>query len=338
MKIEEIMSQLNNISKTKYYKFVYKSVGECKICSQYDGKTFPDTKIPKTHPNCKCMEVTTDPIDIAMAKFLPGIEYFVGTQNFNQNRSQLEKDYGDDIDNGTHSAPQYKLADNIKYNGYELALYNHIAFREGKYSVPYEDSQKIPTVGVGANMTEEYIIKELLNMQVISQNIATILRNFHRLDKDAKEKVNNYLKKRIRLTEAQIQQLFSKSLVIAEKDAQRVLSKGKWISQKNAQGKFYMLWHDNIIDNTTWEKMPALVKAICVDLAFNVGGNKFAKYKNFIKAVKAEDYRRAGLELLNSKDYDENITKKGEQVTLNGLAKRRLDAAIELTKLAEEIQ
>ena len=76
------------------------------------------------------------------------------------------------------------------------------------------------------------------------------------------------------------------------------------------------------------------MKAICVDLSFNAGGNRLAKYKNFIKAVKAGDYRRAGIELLDSKDYNNNIDDRDTR----GVAYRRRDAAIELTELAERIQ
>ena len=57
-----------------------------------------------------------------------------------------------------------------------------------------------------------------------------------------------------------------------------------------------------------------------------------AEYKNFIKALKAEDYRRAAIELLNSKDYNDNIGNRYKR----GVAYRRRDAAIELTELAEE--
>jgi len=87
------------------------------------------------------------------------------------------------------------------------------------------------------------------------------------------------------------------------------------------------------IDNTMWQKMPDLVKAICVDLSFNAGGNQLAKYKNFIKAVKAEDYRRAALELLDSRDFNSNIN----NINTRGVAIRRRDSAIELTELAEKI-
>ena len=47
----------------------------------------------------------------------------------------------------------------------------------------------------------------------------------------------------------------------------------------------------------------------------------------------------AALELLNSGDYRDNIkTTRNPKPKNSGLAKRRRDAAIELTKLAEEIQ
>lgn len=97
---------------------------------------------------------------------------------------------------------------------------------------------------------------------------------------------------------------------------------------------FSCAWCDGVRDSDTWRKMPDVVKAICVDLSFNIGSVKMAKYKNFIKAVKAEDYRRAALELLDSQDFNANKdTTKGD-----GVAKRRRDAAIELTELAEELQ
>ena len=161
---------------------------------------------------------------------------------------------------------------------------------------------------------------------------ANLLRNFHSLSENSKKTEIEKLEKRIKLTENQIQQLFTKSFSVAQKDAQSVLSKGKWVKQKDKNGKSYMVWDDNAIDNTTWQEMPDLVKAVCVDLSFNIGGPRMAKYKNFIKALKAEDYRRAAIELLNSKDYNDNIGNRDKR----GVAYRRRDAAIELTELAEE--
>ena len=50
MDLENVISKLNESSKTKYYKFTYQGDGKCKICPQYDGKVFPENKIPQTHP------------------------------------------------------------------------------------------------------------------------------------------------------------------------------------------------------------------------------------------------------------------------------------------------
>ena len=49
------------------------------------------------------------------------------------------------------------------------------------------------------------------------------------------------------------------------------------------------------------------------------------------KAVKAKDYRRAALELLDSRDFNSNINNRNTR----GMAIRRRDAAIELSQLAE---
>ena len=334
MDLDKTMQKLNNASRKKYYKFVYKGDGRCEICSQYDGRVFSDENLPETHPNCKCVEETDDPVDIALGKFYPAKEYYIGTKNFNATRRNLETRYGWQIDDSSHSAPQFRLGDNIERLGYNTALYRNIAFREGKFSRPYPDGNGIPTVGVGANMTEAHIIKELLKMNVISEKTASELRAFRRLDKSQKEEFVARLQKTVRLTEDQIQRLFSLSREIAQKDAQQIFSKGKWMRGKNKNGKSIMVWCDGVRDSDTWRKMPDVVKAICVDLSFNIGSVRMSKYKNFIRAVKAEDYRRAALELLDSRDFNANkdTTKK------RGVAERRRDAAIELTELAEELQ
>lgn len=334
MDLDETMHKLDNASRKKYYKFVYKGDGKCEICSQYDGRVFSDENLPETHPNCKCAEETDDPVDIALGKFYPAKEYYIGSKNFNATRRKLETKYGRQIDDTPHSAPQFRLGDNIRRLGYNNALYRNIAFREGKFSRPYPDGNGIPTVGVGANMTEAYIINELLAMGVISRETASELRAFGRLDKGQQDELVARLQKDVGLTEDQIQRLFSISREIAQKDAQQILSKGKWLRGKDKNGNPIMVWCDGVRDNDTWRKMPDVAKAICVDLSFNIGSVKMAKYKNFIRAVKAEDYRRAALELLDSQDFNANKdTTKGD-----GVAKRRRDAAIELTELAEELQ
>ena len=78
MGVNEIIAKLDEASKPKYYKFTYNGDGRCKICPQYNGKVFPEDKLPQTHPNCKCAKLTSDPVDISMGKYSPAVEYFIG--------------------------------------------------------------------------------------------------------------------------------------------------------------------------------------------------------------------------------------------------------------------
>ena len=338
MGVNEIIAKLNEASKPKYYKFTYKGDGRCKICPQYDGKVFPEDKLPQTHPNCKCAKLTSDPTDISIGKYSPAVEYFIGKNNFNDSRRKLETIFGKQIDTIPHSKPQKKLADMIKLYGYERGLYAHIADREDARKLPYLDGKLIPTIGIGINMMEETNIRKLLNMKAISPSTANLLRKFKNLNKYSREREIERLQKQIRLTDGQIKDLFKDTFEIAAEDARDLFSHGKWVKQKDKNGKVYMAWDDNAIDNTTWQKMPDLVKAVCVDLSFNLGKRRMRNYKNFIKAVKAEDYRRAALELLDSGDYRDNIKTVTKKEPKNpGLAKRRRDAAIELTELAEKM-
>jgi len=64
-----------------------------------------------------------------------------------------------------------------------------------------------------------------------------------------------------------------------------------------------------------------------IDLCFSLGASEAKKYADFFKAIKAHDYRRAAIELIDSDDYRTGAT---------GNKRRRLDTAIELTSLAEE--
>jgi len=327
----------------KYYKFVYKGAGRCKICSRYNGRVFSEEDLPRTHPNCKCARETTDPADIALGKFQPRTEYFVGKVNFNANRRDLEEKYGVQIDGNPHSAPQYRLADMIKKSNYVTALYRHLCLREKKAKRPYLDGSDIPTIGIGANMTEESVINKLKSMGLITRETEDILRNYDHNDKNQRLAMEQYLSRlNLKLEDSQILQLFGASLQNAENDVKKRLRPGKWISKQDPDGNTFMEWKDEPrkISDAEWKSMNPLVKAICVDLAFNLGGPRFSNYESFIKAVNAGDYRRAALELLNSDDYRNNIkpVDKAEKKKRNlGLAYRRRDAAIELTKLAEEM-
>lgn len=51
----------------------------------------------------------------------------------------------------------------------------------------------------------------------------------------------------------------------------------------------------------TYENQPKLVQDVLNDLSFNLGINSLKKFKNFIAAIDAQDYRKASLELNKTK-------------------------------------
>ncbi len=141
----------------------------------------------------------------------------------------------------------------------------------------------------------------------------------------------------VQLTEEQMFSFLKEDCQKAENAAKDVICKGGWIEKTRQDGTKYMEWSDSLVDKNAWDRLPDLVKAICADMVFNLGKGGFKNYPSFIKAIKAGDYRRAAMELLKSIDYESNIkTPTNPEPKNPGLAKRRLDAAIELTKLAEE--
>lgn len=338
MDIENVMAQLNEASKTKYYKFTYKGDGKCKICQQFNGKVFSEDDIPQTHPNCKCATETKVPADIAMGKYKPQSDYYIGKLDFNKNRRQIEEKYGRIIDNSQFSAPGYELADNINKKGLQRAVFDHKIFREGKQTKSYFDGKNIPTIGIGVNMLTN--MDRLLKMKVITQAQYDTLKWWKGLSeterKDNKNRLTNVLQG-VELTDEQIFSFFAEDCQKAEDSAKDVMCKGGWTERTRQNGTKNMEWSDSLADNRAWDKLPNLVKAICADMVFNLGKDGFTKYPSFIKAIKAGDYRRAAMELVDSADYKSNIKTSANTNPKNpGLAKRRLDAAIELTKLADE--
>lgn len=323
-----------------YYKFV--ATNCCDKCKVFEGKMFREDEAPKLplHPNCNCeLEPITDPVDLALAKYMPKEKYsHKDNKDFNEDRRQKEKNFGTIIDNSSFSAPGKELEENIKKKGLAAAICDNIAFREGKDgSHVYFDGHNLPTIGVGANLTQEHIIQKLLEMKVLSAVQTDALRRYGKLAEgdrtsDAQKQLKQTLSN-INLTQAQIQALFQMTYKVAEKEVISRVSKGGWDRVVAADGRVVMVWNESKVDKTAWDKLPDLVKAICIDLSFNTGGKELERYQLFLKAIKAGDYRRAAIELLDSKDYKDNI---GPNANNPGLAKRRRDAAIELSKLAGE--
>lgn len=338
MNIMEVVNSLEQASKFKYFKFILdKTTTSCASCRAHEEKRYREDEMPSLpiHPNCKCrLLLITDPVELARAKYTPRILHFVKSDDFNKERKDKEERFGKKIDGSSFSAPGKELAPNIEAKGFKQAMYEHIAFREGKHPRAYLDGTNLPTIGIGANMTQEHVIQKLVEMNVLSPSQVEALRRYRRLS-DAQRTVaeQDAIKKilsNIVLTEAQIQSLFQLTYKTAESGAQATFSQGAWVKMTTQDGQVIMVWNESKVDKEAWNKLPDLVKAICIDIVFNAGSTGLSRYGNFLKAIKAGDYRRAAIELVDSKD----ATNKQNP----GLMKRRMDAAIELTKLADEVE
>lgn len=107
MDTEKVIAQLNEASKTKYYKFTYHGDGKCKICPQYNGQIFPEDNIPQTHPNCRCAKITNAPVDIAFNAGPKGLgkyqKFLKAVKAGDYRRAAMEllysRDYNDNINN-----------------------------------------------------------------------------------------------------------------------------------------------------------------------------------------------------------------------------------------------
>lgn len=56
---------------------------------------------------------------------------------------------------------------------------------------------------------------------------------------------------------------------------------------------------DDIFDN--WDELPEIVQAVMIDMMFNLGYNRFIKFKKMIAAIKNHDYKKAAEEAKDSK-------------------------------------
>jgi lysozyme len=81
------------------------------------------------------------------------------------------------------------------------------------------------------------------------------------------------------LTDEQIDKLFDVTLKEAEGIASRVV--------------------------TSFNQQPDNIKAVLVDMAFNLGPNRLSQFKEFIKAINNKDYKKAAAEMQNSSWYNQ---------------------------------
>ena len=51
----------------------------------------------------------------------------------------------------------------------------------------------------------------------------------------------------------------------------------------------------------TWHNLPDMVQVVLADMAFNLGFHRLSKFRRMIKAVNANDFQTASIEMLDSK-------------------------------------
>ena len=337
---KKIIGMLEQAGRHRYFKVVAEKGGNCcDACRALDGKTRRDDDEPvlPVHPHCRCRMVEIkERVPLANARFQPQEKHIADLTDFNRDREKLEKELGKDIDEGKFSAPGRELAPDIAGRGLTAALNKHLSYREGRKEKVYRDGKSWPTLGVGANLAEEHILATFKTLKKFPKEVIEDLQGLKKLSDSEREKKAKDIEKQfanITFSNQEIDKLFEASFQVAEKDVKEAFNKGVWEERRLKNGETVKVWNGQKVDSKAWEKQPELVRAVCLDLSFNTGGPGLRKYKSFLRAVKAEDYRRAALELLNSKDYTENIKPKAAN---RGLALRRRDAAIELSKLAEK--
>lgn len=127
---------------------------------------------------------------------------------------------------------------------------------EGFREVMYYDTEDIPTIGYGSNLTQSHIKYEL---ESLGYNI------------------NDLLSRRERINET---------------DAKRLLSFG--MNQALIDAKRFV---------TNWDDLDPIAKLIIIDMSYNLGATRLAKFVNFKAALKNLDYATAGEEMVDSKWY-----------------------------------
>lgn len=107
------------------------------------------------------------------------------------------------------------------------------------------------------------------------------------------------------LTETEQRTLFGRSNISKEQVIEEL--KIRKISETEA---LYLLRNDiqritDTLDTTyVWfVYLDPIRRKVCIDMAFNLGLNDFAKFKKMIRALSVKDYQRASLEMKNSTWY-----------------------------------
>ena len=72
----------------------------------------------------------------------------------------------------------------------------------------------------------------------------------------------------------------------------------------------------SLVGNDVWENLSDVRKRALADLCYNLGKARLSKFTKFLTAVKANDWEKAGAELVDSKWYGQVATRGPKIVTM----------------------
>lgn len=105
--------------------------------------------------------------------------------------------------------------------------------------------------------------------------------------------------------------------LIREGDPEHGQAIGTSVSRERVEEAFDLDLHDVMVDCKAlfedWYDLPGEVKAILVNMCFNLGRTRLGKFKNTIAAIEASDWEEAAVEMRDSKWYRQ-VTKRAERL------------------------
>ena len=105
--------------------------------------------------------------------------------------------------------------------------------------------------------------------------------------------------------------------LIRESDPEHGMAVGTPVSRERVEETFDLDLADVLMDCKAlfedWYDLPGEVKAILINMCFNLGRTRLSKFKKTIAAIEAGDYETAAVEMRDSKWYRQ-VTKRAERL------------------------
>jgi len=179
-------------------------------------------------------------------------------------KEEIERTISDNLENEQIVEEAIPEVDEFHY------VRDQIMEHEGFSNSAYLDSQNIPTIGVGVNLTNPHNQELISQLDINNKGVGVVTVDDLIKDSRSNNKIYN-------LSDEQVELLFNKSLELAESDARQFLP--------------------------NLENYPDEVRKVLVDMSFNLGLSKLLEFKKMRKALINQDYQEATKQMINSDWY-----------------------------------